>query len=218
MLIKHRFDYTPLERIDHPSGRKYMTNGVAVPSVTTILSATKDSSGIEQWINSVGVAEAERIKLEASTLGSAMHDNLEKYILGQSMSGQYMSKLLANVIIKHGLPKVDEVWGTEVAVFSEGFYAGTTDLVGLHAGTPAIMDFKNSLKDKKKEWIEDYFMQLCAYAIAHNEMFGTDIKKGVVMIATRAGKYQEFIIEGAEFIHYETMWANKVCQYYDKHR
>lgn len=218
MNIIRRYDYKPLERIDHPTGRKYVTNGTPVPSVTTILSKTKDTSGIDQWVKSVGVAEAERIKVEASTLGSAMHDNLEKYILGQPMTGQYMSKVLADVIIKGGLSKVDEVWGTEVAVFSKDLYAGTTDLVGIHHGTPAIMDFKNSLKDKKKEWIEDYFMQLCAYSMAHNEMYGTDIRKGVVMIATRAGKYQEFIIEGAEFEHYETMWANKVCEYYDKFR
>jgi len=145
-----------------------------------------------------------------------MHKNLENYILGSEMGGTLMAKALANVIIKKGLPKVSEIWGTEVSLYSKELYAGTTDLTGIHDGKPSIMDFKNSLKDKKREWIEDYFMQLAAYALSHNEMYGTDISRGVVMIATREAKYQEFIIEGDEFRHYETMWANKVCAYYDR--
>jgi len=217
MLIQHRYDYKPLERVDSPNGRRYIVGeGRPLPSVTTILSKTKDLTNLKEWVNRVGEEEANRIKTEASSLGSGMHNNLEKYILGKEMTGQYMSKALANVIIKNGLCKVDEVWGTEVSLFSTGLYAGTTDLIGVHTGIPSIMDFKNSLKDKKKEWIEDYFMQLCAYSLAHNEMYGTDIHRGVVMIATRDGKYQEFIIEGDEFTHYELMWANKVCSYYDR--
>jgi genome maintenance exonuclease 1 len=133
------------------------------------------------------------------------------------MSGSFMAQTLAKVIIKNGLSKVNEVWGTEVSLYSTELYAGTTDLTGLHEGIPSIMDFKNSLKDKKREWIEDYFMQLAAYALSHNEMYGTDISRGVVMIATRDAKYQEFIIEGDEFKHYETMWANKVCAYYEQY-
>jgi genome maintenance exonuclease 1 len=146
-----------------------------------------------------------------------MHTNLENYILGKPMGGTFMAQALANVVIKEGLPKIDEIWGTEVALYSTELYAGTTDLVGVHEGIPSIMDFKNSLRPKKREWIEDYFMQLAAYALSHNEMFGTDIHRGVVMIATREAKYQEFIIEDDEFVHYETMWANKVCSYYEQY-
>lgn len=216
MLINKKFNYVQLERLDHPSGRRYVVGpGRPLPSVTTILSKTKDMTYLNEWIDAVGEREAERIRNEASGLGTGMHNNLEKYILGEPMSGQFMAKALANVIIKKGLSKVDEVWGTEVGLFCAELYAGTTDLVGLHEGEPAIMDFKNSLNDKSREMIEDYFMQLCAYAIGHNEMYGTNIKKGVVMIATRAGRYQEFIIAGDEFTHYETMWANKVCAYYE---
>lgn len=215
MLIK-KYDYTPLTRIDHPDGRRYnIGNGQILPSVTTILSKTKTTTHLEEWVERVGQQEAERIKVEASTLGTGMHENLESYIHGKPMTGQFMTKALANVIIKKGLVNVNEVWGTEVALYSDRLYAGTTDLIGLHNNIPSIMDFKNSLNEKKKEWIEDYFMQLCAYATAHNEMFGTDIQKGVVMIATRDGKYQEFIIEGAEFTEYSVKWANRVCAYYD---
>jgi genome maintenance exonuclease 1 len=171
---------------------------------------------LNEWVKKVGETEANRIKTEASNIGSSMHQNLENYILEKPMTGSVMSKILAEVIIKQGMTKVSEVWGTEVALYSTELYAGTTDLVGIFDGKPAIMDFKNSLKDKKREWIDDYFMQLAAYTLSHNEMFGTDISCGVVMIATREGKYQEFVIEGNEFARYETMWANKVSEYYTR--
>jgi genome maintenance exonuclease 1 len=215
MLIQQKFDYKPLQRIDSPEGRRYViSDGVYLPSVTTILSKTKDMTALDEWRSAVGEIEATRIVTEASNLGTGMHGNLEKHILGEPMVGSYLSKVLAKVIIKHGLSKVNEVWGQEVALYTTDLYAGTTDLVGLHDHTPTIMDFKNSLHDKKREWIEDYFMQLAAYALSHNEMFGTNINKGVVMIATREAKYQEFIVEGDEFTHYKIMWANKVCEYY----
>ena len=217
MIINRKFDYKPLQRIDTGNGRRYIVGETRpLPSVTTILGKTKDLSHIKAWQNRVGLDEAEKIKSEASSLGNGMHKNLEKYILGQEMGGSWMSKNLANVIIKNALPKVDEVWGVEVGLYSKELYAGTTDLIGVYEGIPSIMDFKNSLKDKKKEWIEDYFLQCCAYSLSHNEMYGTDIRRGVVMIATRELKYQEFIIEGDEFTHYETMWANKLCAYYDQ--
>lgn len=218
MHLVNKFEYKPLQRTEGEGGRRYIVGeGRPLPSVTTILSKTKDLKHIQEWISRVGEQEANRIKTEASGLGNGMHKNLENYILGQEMSGSFMAKTLANVIIKHGLPKVSEVWGTEVSLYAKELYAGTTDLVGVHDGIPSIMDFKNSLKDKKKEWIEDYFMQLAAYSMAHNEMYGTDICRGVVMIATRDARYQEFIIEGEEFIHYQNMWADKLCVYYDKY-
>jgi len=218
MQIHKKFDYQPLKRIDTENGRRYIVGeGRPLPSVTTVLSKTKDLTAIKQWQARIGLEEANKIKTEASSLGNSMHKNLEKHILGESMEGPYLSQILAKVIIKNGLSKVDEIWGTEVSVYSKELYAGTTDVIGVHQGIPSIMDFKNSLKSKKKEWIEDYFMQLCAYSLAHNEMFETDIHRGVVMIATREAKYQEFIIEGDEFTHYETLWANKLCSYYDRY-
>jgi len=217
MHIHKLFDYKPLQRVDSGNGRRYIVGeGRPLPSVTTILGKTKDMTHINEWKKNVGEDKAQKILTESSGLGNGMHKNLENYILGSEMSGTLMAKALAKVIIKNGLPKVSEVWGTEVSLYSKELYAGTTDLIGLHEDKPSIMDFKNSLKDKRREWIEDYFMQLAAYALSHNEMYGTDISRGVVMIATREAKYQEFIIEGDEFKHYETMWANKVCSYYDR--
>jgi len=217
MLLQQKFNYKPLERIDTENGRRYVVGeGKPLPSVTTILSKTKDMTYLNEWRNNVGDAKADVIVKESTDLGNNLHKNLENYILDKPMEGSFMAVALAKVVIKQGLSKVQEVWGTEVSLYSTGLYAGTTDLVGLHENIPSIMDFKNSKQAKKKEWIEDYFMQLAAYAIAHNEMFGTTINRGVVMIATRDAKYQEFIIEGDEFTHYETMWANKLCAYYDQ--
>jgi genome maintenance exonuclease 1 len=218
MHINKIFDYRPLERINTPEGRRYIVGeDQRLPSVTTILGKTKDMTHLLEWKKKVGEAEAAKIVATASSLGNSMHKNLENHILGESMGGNVLSQILAKVIIKEGLSKVDEIWGTEVALYSTGLYAGTTDLIGIHEGIPSIMDFKNSLNPKKREWIDDYFMQLAAYSMAHNEMFGTSINRGVVMIATRDAKYQEFIIEGDEFTKYETMWAEKLYVYYDKY-
>lgn len=217
MLIHSKYNYEPLERIDTDKGRRYLVGESSLlPSVTTILSAMDDTSHLDAWRARIGHAEALRITTEASSLGTGMHQNLENYVLNVPMEGTLMHKTLANVIIKGGLCNVDEVWGTEVALFSKGLYAGTCDLIGVHQGVPAIMDYKNSLKPKRREWIENYFMQCAAYKLAHDEMYGTNIQRCVIMIATRDAKYQEFIVEGAEFERYAVMWANKVCSYYER--
>jgi CRISPR/Cas system-associated exonuclease Cas4 (RecB family) len=219
MMLQQKFDYKPLSRVDHPSGRKYIVGeGRPLPSVTTILSATKDMTYLKEWRAAVGEAEATRIVTESSGLGSSMHNLLEDYILGREMKGQFMAVTLAKLIIKKGLCKVNEVWGTEVALYSTDLYAGTTDLVGLHENVPAIMDYKNSRQEKTREMIEDYRAQLAAYALAHNEMYGTNINKGVIMMATRAGKYQEFIFEGYEFTECINLWLVALDKYYILHR
>jgi CRISPR/Cas system-associated exonuclease Cas4 (RecB family) len=218
MILLKKYDYKPLERIDTPEGRRYIVGeNLLLPSVTTILSATKDMTFLKEWRNAVGEDKADKIVKESTTIGNSMHQNLENYILGNAeMSGTLMAKTLAKLIIRKAFPKIQEVWGTEVALYSKGLFAGTTDLVGVHDNIPSIMDFKNSLKLKKREWIDDYFMQLTAYAMSHNEMYGTDIGRGVIMMATRDGTYQEFIIEGSEFKHYETLWINKLYAYYEQ--
>jgi genome maintenance exonuclease 1 len=218
MLITNPFNYQPLQRVDSPNGRKYIVGeGRPLPSVTTILSATKDNTHLQEWRERVGEDEAKKITAQATGIGNGMHKNLENHILGLPLTGTFYAQTLAKLIIRKAFPKITEIWGSEVALYSKELYAGTTDLVGVWEGEPAIMDFKNSLKEKKREWIEDYFCQLAAYSLSHNEMYGTNIRKGVIMMATRDGKYLEFIIEGDEFTHYETMWANKVCAYYDRH-
>jgi genome maintenance exonuclease 1 len=215
MYINKIYDYKPLERISTPEGRKYIVGeNSQLPSVTTVLSKVADKSFLIKWREKVGDEKAAQITNESASLGTGMHNNLENYILGKPLDGSFMSQTLAKVIIKHGLSKVSEVWGTEVALYCTGLYAGTTDLVAVHDGIPSIIDFKNSLRLKKEEWITDYKAQLGAYALAHNEMFDTKIHRGVVMIATRDATYQEFVFEGSGFDECISLWLTALDKYY----
>ena len=203
MLLVERYDYKGLKRETLPSGtRNSLTPGGAkVPSVTTILSKTKDMTFLNEWKKRVGEDEAAKIVKRSVDHGNTIHKNLENYILtGAEPEGNIFSVQMTKKIIENGIkPHLREVWGVEAPLYAEGLYAGTTDLVGLWDEDPAIMDFKNSRKMKRREWLEDYFLQLCAYAMAHNEMTGTKIKRGVIMMASHDGEYQHFILEGAEF-------------------
>jgi len=219
MQLTTPYEYRPLERTTRPIGRHYVVDTKRpLPSVTTILDKTSDKSFLEEWRNNVGHEEAERITNESANIGNTLHDNLEQHILhGSPPKGNLLTKLLTKLVIDKGLSNVDEVWGTEVPLYMPDLWAGTTDLVGIHDGTDAIMDFKNSRKDKKREWVEDYFLQLTAYGEAHNNMFGTNIKKGVVMMGCHSGKYLEFIIEGDEYDKYADMWYERVYKFYEMH-
>lgn len=215
MIINKLFDYKPLERVDTPAGRRYSVNDKALPSVTTILDAVSDKTHLVEWVNSIGEERANKIKNEASSLGTEIHTNLENYIFGKAISGSFMARALSTTLIKKALINVNEVWGSEIALHYKDLYAGTTDLVGVFKNSTAIMDFKNSTREKKKEWIESYFLQLSAYAIAHDEMYNTNIQSGVIMLVTRDSKYQEFVIEGQEFMDYKCKWSEKVTEYYN---
>lgn len=212
MLIHKEFDYKPISREETPAGRMYLVEGQHLPSVTTILSQTGDHSGLEQWAESVGQARAEEIRNEAAAIGSAMHNNLENHIMGVPMDGPLLPKMLAQNIIRRGFPRLKKIVGSEVALYSRGLYAGTTDLVAyLEGGELAIVDFKNSRSQKTLDGIVDYQCQLAAYALAHDEMFGTNIKDGVVMIAVRDGSYQEFAFSGASFDRCIEQWLERLA-------
>lgn len=220
MLLNSIYQYSKLKRDESTGKRLYACpDGVKVPSVTTVLDSTKDKTFLIEWRKRVGDAEATRISKEASGLGTLMHQHLENYVLGiprptGNNTVQTMATAMADTMIKEAFGDITEVWGIEASVYYPGLYAGTTDMVGIHKGAPAIIDHKTSNKPKKKEWIEDYFLQCCAYALAHNEVHGTDIKKCVVNIVDRNAVLQPFIIEGSEFDHYSDLWAKRVDQYY----
>jgi genome maintenance exonuclease 1 len=223
-MILEKFKYRTLERATIDGSRKYATpDGEKLPSVTTILDATKSEESkqaLANWRRRVGHAKAQEITTEAAGRGTRMHKWLEDYIktgeMGSPGSNPYsiQSHLMARSIIDQGLSKCNEFWGTEVSLYFPKIYAGTTDLVGLHEGSEAIMDHKQTNKPKKREWIEDYFVQLAAYANAHNEVYGTKIRKGVIFMCSAANEYQEFILEGADFDTYTDKWFNRVEQYY----
>ena len=226
MYIPDKFKYESIKRIDTLEGRRYATpDGEKLPSVTTILDATKSEESkqaLQNWRNRVGVKKAQEITTEAAGRGTRMHKWLENYVktgaTGDPGSNPYsiQSHKMADSIIRQGLVNCTEFWGTEVPLYFPKVYAGTTDLCGVHGGSEAIMDHKQSNKLKKREWIDDYFVQLAAYANAHNEVHGTKIRKGVIFMCTADVVYQEFIIEGAEFDKYSDMWFKRVEQFYMK--
>ena len=215
-LVK-RYRYETLTREDSDTGRRYVNrHGEALPSVTTILEKTKDKSKLIEWINRVGEAEAERIKNDAAAVGTSMHAFIEAVIKRRPIScpkhyGQIKAYRMAAGLVETFFPNLDEVWGNEVMVYSRGRYAGTTDLVGRYKGQDSIVDFKQTNKMKRREWIDDYFIQLTAYAAAHNEMYNTRIRQGVVLMASQTGEFQEFILAGRDFDHYLDLWNAKVA-------
>jgi genome maintenance exonuclease 1 len=221
-----KFKYEAIKRIDTPEGRRYATpDGEKLPSVTTILDATKSEESkqaLQNWRKRVGAVQAQAITTEAAGRGTRMHKWLENYIktgeTGEPGSNPYsiQSHQMAQSIIQKGMHKCTEYWGTEVPLYYPKIYAGTTDLCGVHDGSEAIMDHKQTNKPKKREWIDDYFVQLTAYANAHNEIHGTKIRKGVIFMCSAANEYQEFIIEGTEFDKYSDLWFKRCEDYYSK--
>ena len=224
LKIKSPYDYKELKRTS-VDGKRLHENpwGNPVPSVTTILSATQSAekrAGLAKWKKRVGDSEAQRIVTEASNVGSVMHNILEKWFKNEEYNpGNNMvhkqAKGMAQVVIDNVEPDIDEVWGSEVNLVAKDLYAGTTDLVGMYKGKPTIMDFKQTNKPKKREWIDDYFMQGAAYAGAHNEMYGTDIANIAVFMCSRAGEFQLFEVDSTDFKQWELKWAQRLEQFYN---
>jgi genome maintenance exonuclease 1 len=229
-LLTERFVYTPIDRKSVEGKRLYaLPDGTKVPSVTTILEKTKSQDKIDalnNWKKRVGEAKAQEIVTEAAGRGTRMHKFLEDYVksgvINEPGTNPYSieSHKMAKVVIAQGLSNVNEVWGVEVPLYYPGLYAGTTDGCGLHLNEQSILDYKQSNKPKKEEWIEDYYLQLTAYALAHNKIHGTNIRKGVVLMCVKpksegeAPVYQEFILKPEDFAHWEQQWWNRVERYY----
>ena len=223
-MLVEKFTYPTLKRVTAKNGQRQYTgdDNQPVPSVTTVLSDTGDKTALINWRKRVGDAEANRVSQEAAGLGTKVHNALEKFVLVEDyeIKGNNVVSVMArdmlNVMIAKGLSQVDEIWGVEVALLAKGLYAGTSDAVGMFNGVESIIDFKTSKKIKKREWIEDYFMQGCAYALAHNEMFGTNIKQVAILMVDREANYADFVIEGDEFEEYCNKWAMRLADYYNK--
>ena len=223
-MITEQYKYTALSRREIDGKRLYSTpDGLAVPSVTTILDKTKPEeakAALRNWRKRVGDQQANAISKEAAGRGTRMHKWLEDYCLtgelGTPGSNPYsqQSHKMAGVIVEQGLNTMDECWGVEVPMYFPQVYAGTTDCVGLYNGKPAIMDFKQTNKPKKTEWVQDYFCQLCAYAEAHNEVYGTNIQQGVILMCSKDFEYQTWVIEGDEYNKHKRVWWDRVGQYY----
>lgn len=223
MLIP-RFEYRKIERKSVDGSRLYFCpNGERLPSVTTILDKTKTEEkkkALNDWRKRVGYEKAASITKEAAGRGTRMHTFLENYMhKGESGSPgtnpfSRESHKMADHVISSGLSKVTEFYGSEVSLYHPELYAGTTDCVGLYDGELTIIDFKQTNKPKKKEWIEDYFLQLVAYAWAHNKIFGTDIRRGIIMMCSPDLNYQQFEVTPETFEHYSDIWWKRLYQYY----
>lgn len=231
-----KFDYKDLSRTTESGKRLYQTpDGRRVPSVTTILGATQPEEkkqSLQNWRNSVGAERAQAITTEAANRGTRMHKYLEDYIRNGVISERgsnpysWASHKMAQTVIEDGLKNVNEIWGVEIPLYFPQLYAGTTDGCGLHMGEESILDYKQTNKPKKIEWIDDYFLQLVAYALAHNEVYGTKIRKGVVLMCvkppvdsttmepTDRPQYQEFILEPKDFDRWEQEWWKRLELYY----
>lgn len=235
-LLTNKFNYTELTRNSIEGKRLYSCpDGSKVPSVTTILDKTKPPEKVKalmEWRNRVGHAKAQEITTEAASRGTRMHKYLEDYVKTGTINApgsnpfSHQSHAMAKTVINEGLVHVNEIWGVEVSLYYPGLYAGTTDGVGVHKLRESILDYKQTNKPKKLEWIEDYFLQLTAYALAHNEVYGTNIRKGVVLMCVKPPeitpgvwgepKYQQFVMRPSQFKKWEKLWWDRVEQYYRK--
>ena len=220
--IKHNDKYTYVDatRTEEHGSRTYDVDGTKLPSVTTILAQTKDQSYLDRWKAKVGHEEAERIKNLSSKRGTSMHKFIEKHITGAGYEdlteiGQ-QAKPMAQKIIDIGLTPVSEYYGSEVSLYYPGLYAGSTDLVCIHNGKETIADFKQANKPKKEDWIEDYFLQIGAYAMAHDYVYGSNIEQGVIMVCTPDLYYQEFKFDGEKMKNYRHKFLQRLSQFYGR--
>ena len=214
-----KYNYVDASRIEEHGSRTYDVLGTRLPSVTTILGATKNQQFLKDWKAKVGEQEAERIKNLSSRRGTSMHKFLESYITGVGYDdltelGQ-TAKPMAEKVIEVGLAPVEEYYGSEVTLYYPGLYAGSTDLVCNHNGLETIVDFKQANRPKKLEWIDDYFLQIAAYCMAHDYVHGSNIEQGVIMVCTPDLYYQEFKVEGAELRSWKHKFLKRLDMYHE---
>ena len=220
MIWNKQFEYPNSQR--SIKGEYDITN-MLLPSVTTVLKATEPESkrkSLDRWIAKTGEDEATRIKDLAAKRGPAMHFYLQKYIdpdckgyMDLTTIGK-IAEPMAKKIIDRGFEDLTEVWGSEVVVHYPGLYAGATDLVGIYDYSESIIDFKQSNKPKQRQWIEDYFLQLAAYAMAHNYVYQTKIDQGVILMCTPDCYFQKFVIRVKEFVKYQHQFLRRLDEYY----
>ena len=223
MKLIDKYVYPKSTRESIQGLRHYAIDGSEekLPSVTTVLSKTKskeDSESIQRWIKRVGEKEADKIKNEAAARGTAMHKYLEDLILGQrsldlTNLGQQAQRM-AEVIVERGLNDCSEIYGTEAVLYYPGLYAGSCDLVAKYKDKVSIIDFKQTNKPKQREWIGDYFLQMGAYGMAHDAVYGTTIEQGIIMMCSKDGFYQQFMIEGEEFRQAKHNFLGRLNEFY----
>ena len=219
MKKNDRYNYVRVSRSDDEGGRTYDVQGARLPSVTTILSRTKDQGFIKRWKAKVGEEQAEAIKNHSSKRGTAMHKFLEAYVLGKGYEDLTPigneARPMAKKMIENSLLPIDEYYGSEVTLYYPGLYAGSTDLVCRHNDMDTIVDFKQANRPKREEWIDDYYMQIAAYAMAHDYIHGSSIEQGIIMVCTPDLYLQEFRFQGAELRSWKHKFLKRLDAYYE---
>jgi ATP-dependent exoDNAse (exonuclease V) beta subunit len=224
MKIVHKYDYPSSTRASIKGLRHYDIAGSEhkLPSVTTVLGQTQPKAkqdSLQKWRDRVGATEAAKITSEAAARGTSMHLYLEKYCLGEGYLDLTdvgnVAKHMAECIVDRGIDnRLTEIYGNEATLYYPGLYAGAVDLVGQHDGTMAIIDFKQTNKPKQREWIGDYFLQMAAYGMAHDAVYGTTIEKGVILMCSKDLYYQEFTIEGEEYRQAKHDFLRRLSEFY----
>ena len=213
-----KYNYVRGSRSTDHGTRTYDIQGFKLPSVTTILNRTKDQGYLKKWKDRIGHEEAERIFNLSSKRGTAMHKFLEKHIAGSGYEDLteigVQAKPMAQKIIDIGLAPVSKYYGTEVTLYYPGLYAGTTDLVCRHNDLDTIVDFKQSNRPKEEEWVEDYFLQIAAYAMAHDYVHKSNIQQGIIMVCTPDLYYQEFKFSGLILRDWKHKFLKRLDQYH----
>ncbi len=221
MKWNNKFNYPKSSRSIEDGVRKYLFGEEKLPSVTSILQATKseeDKAALENWKHRVGVQQANKIKTEASNRGTSMHSYIEDFLRGRINESFFESneqyKNMAKEIIDKGIKgKLEEIYGMETALYYPEKYGGTADLIGIYEGKQCCLDFKQSNRLKKEEYIQDYFLQLGAYTLAHNVVYKTNITLGAILLCTVDNFYQEFKIEGSELLMYQNLFLERVKKF-----
>ena len=220
MKKNKKYNYVRGTRSTAHGSRTYQVSGFNLPSVTTILNRTKDQGYLKKWKDRVGHDEAQRIFNLSSKRGTAMHKFLEKHIEDSGYEDLTPigteAKPMAQKIIDVGLSYVSEYYGSEVTLYYPGLYAGTTDLVCRHNDIDTIIDFKQSNRPKEEAWIEDYYLQIAAYAMAHDYVHKSNIQQGIIMVCTPDLYYQEFKFSGATLRDWKHKFLKRLDQYYER--
>ena len=217
MQLIQKYNYAELKRQDGES-RLYLTpDGESLPSVTTILNKTKDKAFLKKWRAKIGEKKAEQIIRDSSQIGTALHLYIERLVNGEQYKDLtkigIQAEKMAKKIVEEAFKDIEDVWGSEVHLYNPGKYAGTADMIAMYKGRPSIIDFKQTNRPKKREWIQDYLMQLAAYAQAHNALFNTEIDQGVILMCSRDLTFQRFELTGEKFTRASDSFMKKLDLY-----
>ena len=216
-----KFNYPDMITVAFNGMRFYETpTGKYYPSITTVLGGTmseEKTKALTNWRNSLGAEKADKHTQRAADRGTAVHLMAERYlkkedlIQGDKFNPADISSFNS---LKLKLNKITEVYGQEVALCSDILeVAGRCDVIGIYNGKESIIDFKTSDRLKSKKEVEDYNLQLLFYALSHNEMFGTDIDTGVILMTSAGGFPQEFIVN---LLDYVDPLVTRIDEFYKK--